>query len=224
MKIIKGNKIQDLTKEELISLVSTNDFKNIVIDLGCGDGRFIYKKALRDKNTLYIGVDPSEKQLEIYSKKANRKRLNNVLFILGSIEQLPSELKNIADKVFIILPWGSLLESIIKPNKDNIDNILSLLKEKGMKEDKKMEKEKKLEEKIEIIFGYAGELEQRETKRLDLPNLSEEYIKEEIIPMFKLEYKLKRLEKEDLRDIDTTWGKKLTFGRERPLFKLVLFK
>ncbi len=220
MKIIKGNKIQDLTKEELISLIGIYNFNKVVIDLGCGDGRFVYKKALGDKNTLYIGIDPSEKQLEIYSKKANRKRLNNVLFILSSIEQLPNELKNIANKIYIILPWGSLLESIIKPNKDNINNMLSLLK--GNEEDKKIENE--VEEKVEIIFGYARELEQKEVARLDLPNLSEEYIKEKIIPMFDLEYKLKRLEKEDLRDIDTTWGKKLTFGRERPLFKLILFK
>lgn len=206
MRVVKGNKTEELNKVQLDELVK--EFKNVVIDLGTGDGRFVYKSALEDEGTLYIGIDPSEKQLEIYSKKANRKKLKNVLFVLGSIEQLPDELNSIADKIFIILPWGSLLEAIVRPTKESVENLVSMLKKEG---------------DIEILFGYHKESEPGETERLDLPEINEKLIEEEIYPVFSafgnfsMEV-FERLEKEDLKNIETTWGKKLTFGKDRPIF------
>ena len=49
-----------------------------IIDLGTGDGRFVFKSAQANPNNLYIGIDPSEKQLQAYSKKINTNRLENL--------------------------------------------------------------------------------------------------------------------------------------------------
>jgi len=178
----------------------------IIIDLGTGDGRFVYKNALKNPNNFHIGIDPSDK-FNKYQKKVNRKKLTNVQFITGSIEIVPKNLPK-ADEVYINLPWGSLLKIVIQPN-----NFPDLLKPEGL---------------LQIIFGYHKNLEPSEAKRLDLPEISENYIKTYIIPKFeKAGFSLREfcvLEKKDLKKVETTWAKKLSFGNNRPVFKLIFKK
>jgi 16S rRNA (adenine(1408)-N(1))-methyltransferase len=210
MRCVKGNKIIELKGPEVSQLLSR--FLKVVIDLGTGDGRFVYKNASNTKDTLFIGIDPSEKQLEIYSKKANRNKIENALFVVGSVEILSDELLNVADELFINLPWGTLLEFVAKPTPEKTLNLIRLLKPNG---------------KLEITFGYALEAEPSETARIELPEINENYVRTKIIPEFEKTFKLMNfhvLDKEDLKRIETTWGKKLSFGNNRPMFKLVFKK
>jgi len=212
MQIIKGNKKEELTKKSFDTLVSNHN--KIIVDLGTGDGRFVFKNASENPNNLYIGIDPSEKQLSIYSKETNKKRLANALFVVGSIELLPQELCGCADHLYINLPWGTLLESIVNPTKERIETLANLMKPKAT---------------LEITLGYQDDTEPGEIERLDLPVLDEGLIKEIIYPAFggfaKLEMeKFKRIEKLDLRGLDTSWAKKLTFGNDRPLYKMIFVK
>lgn len=212
MQVIKGNKEVKLSKEDLNKTIS--EYNNVIIDLGTGDGRFIFKQASENPNNLYIGVDPSAKQLEVYSKEVNKRRLGNAMFVIGSIELFPEELFGVADYLYINLPWGTLLQSIVNPSKQSVSTLANILKSKGT---------------LEITLGYQDESEPGETLRLELPVLNEELIKETIYPAFaayanlELE-KFKQIEKVDLRGLDTTWAKKLTFGNERPLYKLIFVK
>jgi len=211
VEIVLGNKTTKLSKEEL------NDFAKCygetIVDLGTGNGRFVYKSAIKNPDNFYIGVDPSEKQLKEYSRKAVRKKLSNVIFCLGSIEILPKELENLADKVFVLLPWGTLLQNVVLPSRETIFKFYNLLKNKG---------------ELKIIFGYHQKLEPAEIERLELPSLSKNYIESHILPKF-LEQgfvlkKLEELTKADLRQLETTWSKKLSFGKMREIFKLTLTK
>ena len=56
MLILKGTKTVDLSKDELTEIIG--QFDRVHIDLGTGDGRNIYKLAINDQNTFYIGIDP----------------------------------------------------------------------------------------------------------------------------------------------------------------------
>ena len=114
MKIVIGNKKSELSKTDLENL--TKKFDKTALDIGTGDGRFIYEKAIKNPKNLYIGIDPAENQLKIYSKKANRKKLQNAIFAIGSIENLPPELLSSIDELYINLPWGTLLEKMVKMN------------------------------------------------------------------------------------------------------------
>lgn len=212
MYIIKGNKKEELNIDQLKILL--NSHNKTIVDLGTGDGRFVFKNASENPNNLYIGIDPSEKQLETYSKEANKKRLTNILFVLGSLEIFPQEMENVADYMYINLPWGSLLEGIVNPTKKSVETISKVLKPGST---------------LEITLGYHDESEPTETARLSLPKLDEELIKETIYPMFaalgQLDIEKYRLiTKENLKDMDTTWAKKLTFGNDRPLFKIIFQK
>lgn len=208
MRLVVGNKINEIDKSALQEI--TSKFDRVEVDLGTGDGRFVYQNALKNPNTLFIGIDPAEKQLEIYSKKALRKKLGNALFVVGSFEIIPEELKGVTNKVYIILPWGTLLENLVKPTYESIKKLSDLLQKDG---------------EIEITFGYAPELEPHETKRLNLPEINKTLIEKDIIPRFeKYGYHLKAfstLEKSQLSRVETTWAKRLKYSGDRNIFKLV---
>lgn len=211
MRLILGTSTRDITRLELAELAQK--FNTVHIDIGTGDGRFVFKNAIRHQDGLFIGVDPSQAQLEKYSKKALKTKVTNCLFVLGSIELLPEELFGLATKVTVILPWGSLLSSIALPNSEAPKKLYDLLKESG---------------ELEILFGYAHETEPSEVDRLGLENLSLEYVKANVVPNFlNVGFQgvtISPLQKETLKNFDSTWSKKLSFGQERPLFHLKLTK
>ena len=210
MIVITGDKKNELDKETFRNICGK--YEKVILDLGTGDGRFVFKNALKNKGTLYIGLDPAEKQIQIYSKKSNRRRLKNALYVIGSLENLPEELYSAFDKIFINLPWGTLLEKIVKSDEIYIEELATILKKNG---------------EIEIIFGYLPELEPSETERLSLPLIENESDVLKTFSTFKKTFEvieMKRLLKEDLDKIETTWAKKLKFGKDRFIYKIVLRK
>lgn len=216
--VIKGKKQVNISKEALTDFIVGYSF--VHIDLGTGDGRYVFKKALENKDTFYIGVDPSRRQLEIYAKKANKAKLKNCLFVLGSIEMFPVELFGIATNVSIILPWGSLLGGIVQTNNDVINTIRALFVDaffQGISDS--------VECRLDIIFGYSQNTEPKEVARLGLNHLNIEHISSVIVPAFEnvgfTKSLVRDIKKDELFDFETTWSKKLTFGQDRPLFHLV---
>ncbi|RJR27015.1 class I SAM-dependent methyltransferase [candidate division WWE3 bacterium] len=205
MRIVKGNKTVEINEPELNKIIE--NFPTVVIDLGTGDGRFVYKNALKKHEIFFIGIDPSEKQLQIYSKKAVRKKLINVLFVVSSVEQLPPELRGKADKVYIILPWGTLLQKLVKPDKLALSDVAAILKKGGT---------------LETVLGYSPNLEPSESKRLDLPEINISYLRNETIPAYRGSgltlMSLNPTEPAYLRKLESTWGKKIGLTQERPLF------
>lgn len=211
MKVIKGNKIKEINKKTFKNLI--RGYEEVVIDLGTGDGRFVFAYARENPNSFIIGIDPNQRQMSIYSKKVNKEKLTNAFFIVGSVEKLPKRLNGIANKVYVNFPWGSLLGGIVNADPTVLKNISSLLKPKG---------------ELEITFGYSQDSEPSEVKRLGLDNLDQTKLKDVIIPGFeKLELNLiqsTNLEKKGIFEIDSSWGKKLSFGQERKIFKLLFTK
>lgn len=207
MKIIQGNKEKEINKAQLAELQIK--FEAVVIDLGTGDGRFAYKMAKEKTKALVVGLDPSKKLLEEFSKKANRERLGNVLYAVGSIEMLPEELFGVADEVYINFPWGSLLAGIANASGKTIEDVSSLIKPGG---------------RLEIIFGYSQSAEPSEVERLGLSDLSVGKVKNEVIPEFEKRgfrlIEVRELGKDAVFEISSTWGKKLSFGQKRKIFKL----
>lgn len=208
---VKGNSAETINRNDLEKMMSV--FDKTIVDLGTGDGRFVYKNAKNNPQHLYIGIDPSEKLLQEYSKKSNKDRLKNTLFIRASVEMIPGELKAVADELYINFPWGSLLGGIVNTKKRVIRNIVFMLSEQS---------------KLTIVFGYSPNAEPSETDRLNLEKINRDAIKMEVVPELEkrgLELvKLEELEKEELGNIESTWGKKLEFGQDRPVFRLVLKK
>jgi 16S rRNA (adenine(1408)-N(1))-methyltransferase len=90
--------------------------EGVIIDIGTGDGRFVYQSARRNPNKFYIGIDPNTRPLKKISEKIHRKPAKggapNVLFIQSAVEALPEELNGVANEVHVHFPWGSLLRAV----------------------------------------------------------------------------------------------------------------
>jgi 16S rRNA (adenine(1408)-N(1))-methyltransferase len=93
-----------------------NGFKNqsagyarIIVDLGTGDGRYVKYTAENDPRSFVIGLDACRENLHEHS----RAKLQNMLFIIASAQEIPCELNGLASQITINFPWGSLLESVL---------------------------------------------------------------------------------------------------------------
>jgi 16S rRNA (adenine(1408)-N(1))-methyltransferase len=178
-------------------------FEKNYLDIGTGDGRYVFKSALKNPNYLYIGIDPAP-NLKDYQRKINRKKLNNSILIVSSIENFNPQLSDYFDEISIILPWGSLLKYVVTTDQKFFEKIITWLKPLG---------------NIKIIFGFNEDFEEKETKRLGLPELNTEEI-QYISQKYKNLKNVKLVDfrettPKDLKNFETTWAKKLTFGAER---------
>lgn len=187
--------------------------KGIIVDIGTGDGKFTYKIAKENPDRLVIGIDPNAKGVEKYSakiyKKVARGGLENALFVLATVEDLPEELNGIANQVFINFPWGSLLAGIVKVEDKCWDNIKRICKKGAF---------------IDLLFGYDERYDKTEIQRLKLPTLSRNFIYEIFIPKLQdigLEViDTKQLTSTQLTNYPSTWAKKMGFGKERKYWYL----
>lgn len=210
LKALKGKKV--LEDIDLIEVLS--GFNKIAIDVGTGDGRFVYKKAKENSDTFYIGMDPAAENMMEYAskivKKPSKGGLNNVLYVVSNIENLPEEMNNIAHQVYVNLPWGSLLEGITKGREDVLDNLVGLAKAPYAD--------------LDMCFTYSILHEAGEIDRRDLPQLSLEYIRDAIVPIYKSKgitiSGIESITNETLREYATQWSKRLGFGRERDIFRI----
>jgi len=208
-RILVGKNILD--SENLPERV--NEFPRVEIDIGAGDGRFAYKLAQKNPNVFYIAIDPVAENMCEYSAKANLKPsrggLSNVIYVVASAENLPSSLYSLADKLYITLPWGSLLEGIVKADSLIFQN-LSLVCKKDAE--------------FEFCFTYDTLHEASEINKRDLPDLSLHYIKTELSKKYKTNgFSIKDavdLTQIDLRKYQTTWAKRLGYGRTRKIYSI----
>jgi len=101
--------------------------EGIVVDIGTGDGLFVYQSARQNPNKFYIGIDANVRPLEKISEKIHRKPAKggtpNVLFIQSAVEDLPPELDAVADEVHIHFPWGSLLKAVATGDVGVLENL-----------------------------------------------------------------------------------------------------
>ena len=82
------------------------------------------------RETLWIGIDASLDGLTAAStqaaKPAKKGGAENAIFVHAAAESLPCELNGLASNVTVLLPWGSLLAAVAKPNLAALANIGAL--------------------------------------------------------------------------------------------------
>jgi len=209
MKILEGNKIKNIDCEALKNIVK--NYNNTTIDIGTGDGSFPYKSARKNKDSFYIGLDAVADNMIDSAVKAGKKvtkgGLNNVMYVIDNALSIPEELNNFADSIYINLPWGSLRDAVVKGEEQLLKGIRKISKAKAT---------------LDIYVTYSSLYEAKEITSRQLPELSEEYINTEL----KYKYqscgiKIKKVElcnNDSLKGLDTSWAKKLAFGRKREVF------
>lgn len=145
--------------------LSSRTAGGIVVDIGTGDGRFVYQCARSQPTKFFIGIDANAKALEKISEKIYRKPakggLPNILFVQAAVENLPPELDGVADEIHIHFPWGSLLRAVLSADAEVLGNLRRICAPGCL---------------LEIITGLDPLRDRAEIERLELPALSEEYL------------------------------------------------
>lgn len=207
MKIFRENKIQEISQTEFNEI--KNKYSKVILDIGTGDGRQVFKTSKQNLNTLVVGLEPNQKQFEEFAKKANREKLKNILWVVGSIELFPKEFYGVCDEVLVYYPWGTLLAGVVKTESLILEKISKCIKTEGQ---------------LRIILGYDTDLEPTESQRLELENIDLEKIVKELAKFNLKNTEIQKLTKDEMLEIETTWSKRLAFGKNREIFRLAFIK
>jgi len=190
------------------SLNLTGD--GVIIDIGTGDGLFVYQSARENPTKFYIGIDASTKPLQKISEKIYRKATKggapNVLFIQAAVEDLPSELDGVANEVHIHFPWGSLLRSVAAGGLEVLRQIRRVCANDAL---------------LEVVLGLDPVRDASEIERLQLQSLTLNMIDTQLTPIY-LQAGFEITERGILPaaewpEFKTTWSKKLHSSPNRSI-------
>jgi hypothetical protein len=107
METIRGKTSHEIDFNGLAERLA--DYDHLLLDLGTGDGRFVYRMAEQHQDRFFIGIDACRENLRANSQR----KLPNALFVIANAQALPQELNGLISHVTINFPWGSLLESLL---------------------------------------------------------------------------------------------------------------
>ena len=188
--------------------------EGVIIDIGTGDGRFVYQSARRNPNKFYIGIDPNTRPLEKISEKIHRKPAKggapNVLFVQTAIEDLPAELDGVANEVHVHFPWGSLLRAVAKGDVDVLRSLRRICVANAL---------------LEVVIGIDPERDRSEFERLGLERLSLEFTDNVLAANYTaagfqiIERGI--LAASEWPHLETSWAKRLQGNEHRPITYLI---
>ncbi len=131
----------------------------------------------REPDRLFIASDANPSLLLETAWKAGRKParggISNLICIAEPLDVLAAELGAVADRVTVILPWGSLLRSVAAPDVDSLRSIADLHSIAALRSIADLCLP---EATIEIVFSYDSERDARERAPLGVSVLDERHI------------------------------------------------
>lgn len=182
------------------------------LDLGSGDGCGPYRWALREPFRLFIASDANASALAETAWRAGRKPARggtSNLLCIGEPLHVLGELGPVADRITIILPWGSLLRAVARPEIGSLRHIAHLCLPGAT---------------VEVVLSYD---QQRDAGKTILP-AGEKLDEEHIVIRLPFSYEqaglhivaIERLPQQDLAAYETTWAGRLAFGRPREVWRI----
>lgn len=194
------------------SLDHTGD--GVVIDIGTGDGRFVYQSARQNPKKFYIGIDPNVRPLEKISEKIYRKPAKggapNALFIQAVVEDLPAELDGVADELHVHFPWGSLLRAVATGDVAVLRNLRRICAPDAL---------------LEVVLGLDPDRDESEIERLGITTLSLEYLDQTLVPQYaSAGFEITErgiIDAAEWPELNTSWAKRLHQNKARAITYLI---
>jgi 16S rRNA (adenine(1408)-N(1))-methyltransferase len=194
--------------------LSSHTAGGVVVDIGTGDGRFVYQCARLNPEKFFIGVDANAKALEKISEKIYRKPakggLPNVLFVQAAVENLPAEFNSVADEIHVHFPWGSLLRAVATGDACVLGNLRRIAAPDCL---------------LEIVIGLDPERDRTEIERLGLPVLSNEYLETVLTGRYSAAgfdvLEKGAMSQADWSRLETSWARKLFGNADREVVYLI---
>jgi 16S rRNA (adenine(1408)-N(1))-methyltransferase len=187
MESIWGKQSRLIGAQQLGELL--RDYPHRLIDLGCGDGRFVQHVAHCWDGYFAIGIDACRENLRTVSRKAP----GNALFLIANACTLPCELYGQATEITVNFPWGSLLDGLLTEDSALLDGLAALAQPGA---------------------GITVRLNKRALEVLGWSTAAGARQVQEMLTMagFQMRPPL-ALTNEELSRLPTTWAKRLAHGR-----------
>jgi len=135
--------------------------------------------------------------------------LPNALFVQAAVENLPEELQGIATDVRVQFPWGSLLRGVAGGDELVMRNLRRICS---------------LNARLHVTLGLDLERDRSEWERLELPEISKDYIGTVLAERYGvagfciIEVKAGLLSERP--QIQTSWGRRLQESSSRSLISI----
>ncbi len=211
LRVLQGKTLITLTAAELRALIA--GYQAVVLDIGTGDGRFVYREARVHPELFYIGLDAVAENLAEHAVKITRKTARggagNVLYVIENVETLPAALHGIANRISINYPWGSLFKGLILGDQAMLQNIAATAATGA---------------NGEILINSAVFFDPVPHDILGLPELTDAYIEEVLRPLYAQAglaiTGYDWIGKAVMKDIPTSWSKRLAYGKKPHTLRL----
>ncbi|HET8643873.1 MAG TPA: class I SAM-dependent methyltransferase [Vicinamibacteria bacterium] len=165
--------------------------------------------AARAPERLFVGVDANAAALSELSRRAFRARTPNLVYVRAAAEDLPPELGGIADRVTVILPWGSLLAGVACARPAVLHGIRRLCQPGAA---------------LTMVLGVDPARDQAEAARLGVPALDAAYLAGPLAAAYASHGfavdSVRPLAREELARWPSTWARRLAHGRPRTVFEV----
>lgn len=191
MEIMQGKHTRTIAAPELARALAGH--QELLIDLGTGDGRFVLHAARQNPAIFAMGLDASRENL----RAASRTAPGNALFVIANVTmpgcEIFTALRGRAARVTINFPWGSLRDGLLAGDVALLDGLRALMAPGGRLE-VRLNASALAETGWELQTGgrRAAEVLERAGLRV---------------------HALQTLEAPHLREMPSTWAKRLAYGR-----------
>lgn len=181
----------------------------VVVDLGAGDGRWLYRLARAHPDWCGLALDASAAGLREVSRRAARPAgrggAPNAWFLRAAVDALPEALHGLADEIHVHFPWGRLLEVMLRPEVETLARIGGMARGGAA---------------LCVRVNLSVLSRPAVCARLALPSMGHQDIEARL----RVEYAAAGLDLGAVRRVtrlpDTSWGRRLSSGR--PLPELIL--
>ena len=137
------------------------------------------------------------------------RALANLLYVRAAVEALPPELTGLADRVTVVLPWGSLLAAVARPSVEVLRGLRALCRPGAT---------------LTAVLGSDPVRDQGEMLRLGLPNLEAAHVASDLATgYFDAGFALtsvRPMPATELARWPSTWARRLAHGDARSFFQI----
>jgi 16S rRNA (adenine(1408)-N(1))-methyltransferase len=168
-----------------------------------------YTLAQQSPERLFVGIDASVTALGRVSGRALRARLTNLLYVRAAVEDLPLELARVADRVMVVLPWGSLLAAVALPRVGILRRIRALCQPGAV---------------LTVVLGIDPDRDRGEIRRLGLPPLTDAHLHDGLTAGYAeagfTVTTARSLGPGELARWPSTWARRFAHGRPRSVWRI----
>ena len=210
LRVVRGGREQEQSSAEIARLLAGRE--QVEIDVGTGDAQYVYGRARKQPETLFVGIDAVADAMFKLSSRIGRKParggVDNLLLVVASVENLPAVFRRRASRLTVLFPWGSLLRALVVPVTEHLAGLESLLRQDA---------------ELEVLLNMHAFASAEFRDRRALPAVDPAYIERQLRPSWAaagLEIVFHEPLAPGPLELRTSWGQHLSLNSARQTLRV----